>query len=212
MTKNDYTIKQLKTHNKTYMKKLILTFTLICATITTTVAQDTIQRKKRIGMLFGTNIFGSVDNNLLRTTYNGGFFYSKKFSKKFSTYHELSINRRNFNKIKLDETIEGHYSVTNLSFCFAPEYHNNKYMSILIGYGYNRVLNPKVEKTTGLIEIKKEIDNYDMLLFEYRLNYKDILVGFRYDIGLNSHFKSIDYKIQSITVNMYLNLNKLSKL
>jgi hypothetical protein len=174
-------------------------------------AQDTIQRKKRIGMLFGTNIFGSADNNILRTTYNGGFFYSKKFSKKFSTYHELSINRRNFSKIKLDEAIEGNYSVTNLSFCFAPEYHINKYMSILIGYGYNRVLNPKVEKTTGLIEIKKEIDNYDMLLFEYRLNYKDILVGFRYDIGLNSHFKSIDYKIQSITINMYLNLNRLSK-
>jgi hypothetical protein len=201
-------IKSLKINILKKVICLVLLFFLIMSNVN---AQDTIQRKKRIGMLFGTNIFGSADNNILRTTYNGGFFYSKKFSKKFSTYHELSINRRNFNKIKLDETIEGNYSVTNLSFCFAPEYHINKYMSILIGYGYNRVLNPKVEKTTGLIEIKKEIDNYDMLLFEYRLNYKDILVGFRYDIGLNSHFKSIDYKIQSITINMYLNLNRLSK-
>jgi hypothetical protein len=188
---------------------LVLLFFLIMSNLN---AQDTIEPKKRIGMLFGTNIFGSADNYILRTTYNGGFFYSKKFSKKFSTYHELSINRRNFSKIKLDETIEGNYSVTNLSFCFAPEYHINKYMSVLIGYGYNRILNPKLEKTTGPIEINKEIDNYDMLLFEYRLNYKDVLVGFRYDIGLNSHFKSIDYKIQSITINMYLNLNRLSNL
>jgi hypothetical protein len=194
------------------LKKVICLILLFFFIMSNVNAQDTIETKKRIGMLFGTNIFGSADNNILRTTSNGGFFYSKKLSKKFSTYHELSINRRNFSKIKLDETIEGNYSVTNLSFCFAPEYHINKYMSALIGYGYNRNLNPKLEKTTGPIEIKKEIDNYDMLLFEYRLNYKDVVVGFRYDIGLNSHFKSIDYKIQSITVNMYLNLKKLSNL
>jgi hypothetical protein len=202
----------IKSLKQNMMEKAICSILLFFLIMSNLNAQDTIEPKIRIGMLFGTNIFGSADNNILRTTYNGGFFYSKKFSKKFSTYHELSINRRNFSKIKFDETIEGNYSVTNLSFCFAPEYHINKYMSVLIGYGYNRTLNPKLEKTTGPIEINKEIDNYDMLLFEYRLNYKDVLVGFRYDIGLNSHFKSIDYKIQSITINMYLNLNRLSNL
>ena len=136
-------IKSLKHY---MMKKVIYSVLLFFLIMSNLNAQDTIEPKKRIGMLFGTNIFGSAKNNILSTTYNGGFFYSKKFSKKFSTYHELSVKRRNFSKIKLDQTIEGNYSVTNLSFCIAPEYHINKYMSVLIGYGYNRVLNPKVEK------------------------------------------------------------------
>ncbi len=173
-------------------------------------AQDTLQTKTKFGTLFGTNICWIANNSFnLTHSAHGGLFYSYRMNKRFSLYHELSITHRDYRKFKINETTEGKYSVINLRYIIAPEFRFNKYMSVLIGYGYDKPINPTLGKSTNPIDIKKEVNNYDMILFEYRLSYKDIGFGFRYDIGLTSPLRSVNDKIQVFTINAYLNLNKL---
>ena len=98
MSNNNYLY--IKLILKKIMKKSILTLTLLCVTITTLVAQDAEPSKNKFGALLSTNIFGFNDD-FNKVDVGGGFYFSRKISKKLSIYTEMDGSSRtdSFDKI-----------------------------------------------------------------------------------------------------------------
>ena len=96
------------------MKKTFLTLALLCATITTSVAQDITPSKNKFGAILSTNIFGFNDD-FNKVDVGGGFFYSRKIANRLSIYAEIDGSWRNYGDVAIMPGLSGEFTTGNLA-------------------------------------------------------------------------------------------------
>ena len=77
------------------MKNSILYLILFATSIGSLVAQDAEPSKNKFGAILSTNIFG-FDDDFNKVDVGGGFYFSRKISKRLSIYTEIDGSSRNY--------------------------------------------------------------------------------------------------------------------
>lgn len=181
------------------MKKSFLTLALLCATITTSVAQDITPSKNKFGAILSTNIFGFNDD-FNKVDVGGGFFYSRKIANRLSIYAEIDGSWRNYGDVAISPGLSGEFTTGNLAIYIGPMFDIGKSMNLSTGLVQNYLFNPELKTTTGTKDVSSETTNYSSLFFDFRHQISNkISLGTRYEWGLNSIFKSIDRKVSTIS-------------
>jgi hypothetical protein len=188
------------------MKKLFLTLALLCATITTLVAQDITPSKNNFGVTLSTNIFG-LNDELNYVAVGGGFYFSRKITNKLSIYSEIDGSSRNYGDLAIMPSLSGEFTTGNLAIYLGPMFDIGKNMNLSTGIVQNYLFNPKLKTTTGNIDVSSEVTNFTSMFFDFRHHFGNkFSLGTRYEWGLNSMFKNSDRKVSTISFNMYLPL------
>jgi hypothetical protein len=188
------------------MKKSILTLALLCATITTSVAQDITQSKNNFGVTLSTNIFG-LNDELNHVAVGGGFYFSRKITNKLSIYSEIDGSSRNYGDLSIMPSLSGEFTTGNLAIYLGPMFDIGKNMNLSTGIVQNYLFNPKLKTTTGNIDLSSEVTNFTSMFFDFRHHFGNkFSIGTRYEWGLNSIFKNVDRKVSTISFNMFLPL------
>jgi hypothetical protein len=188
------------------MKKSILTLTLLCATITTLVAQEIAPSKNKFGVILSTNIFGFNDD-FNKVDVGGGFYFSRKISNRLSIYTEMDGSSRNYGDLALMPGLSGEFTTGNLAIFIGPMFDIGKDMNLSTGIVQNYLFNPKLKTTTGNIDVSSEVTNFTSMFFDFRHHFGNkFSIGTRYEWGLNSIFKNVDRKVSTISFNMFLPL------
>jgi len=188
------------------MKKLFLTLALLCATITTLVAQEIAPSKNKFGATLSTNIFG-FDDDFNKVDVGGGFYFSRKISKSVSIYTEMDGSSRNYGDLALMPGRSGEFTTGNLAIYLGPMFELGKDMNLSAGLVQNYLFSTKLKTSNSTKDVKDETSNYSSLFFDFRTNtYKEVVFGIRYEWGLNSMFKTIDRKVSNISFNVFLPL------
>jgi hypothetical protein len=188
------------------MKKLFLTLALLCATITTLVAQEIAPSKNKFGVVLSTNISGFNDD-FNKVDVGGGFYYTRKLSNRFSIYTEINGSSRNYGNLSLMPGLVGEFTTGNIAMYLGPMLNIGKKAHIGLGLVENYLFNPELKIATGTIDLGKETTNYSTLFFDIRKSiYKEVSLGIRYEWGLNSMFEKIDSKVNNISFNVILPL------
>lgn len=181
------------------MKKSFLTLALLCATITTSVAQDITPSKNKFGAILSTNIFGFNDD-FNKVDVGGGFFYSRKIANRLSIYAEIDGSWRNYGDVAISPGLSGEFTTGNLAIYIGPMFDIGKSMNLSTGLVQNYLFNPELKTTTGTKDVSSETTNYSSLFFDFRHQISNkISLGTRYEWGLNSMFKSTDRKVSTIS-------------
>ena len=188
------------------MKKLFLTLALLCATITTSVAQDITPSKNKFGAILSTNIFGFNDD-FNKVDVGGGFFYSRKIANRLSIYAEIDGSWRNYGDVAISPGLSGEFTTGNLAIYIGPMFDIGKSMNLSTGLVQNYLFNPELKTTTGNKDVSSEVTNFTSMFFDFRHHFGNkFSLGTRYEWGLNSMFKNSDRKVSTISFNMYLPL------
>ena len=188
------------------MKKLFLTLALLCATITTLVAQDITPSKNNFGVTLSTNIFG-LNDELNYVAVGGGFYFSRKITNKLSIYSEIDGSSRNYGDLAIMPSLSGEFTTGNLAIYLGPMFDIGKNMNLSTGIVKNYLFNPKLKTTTGNIDVSSEVTNFTSMFFDFRHHFGNkFSLGTRYEWGLNSMFNNSDRKVSTISFNMYLPL------
>jgi hypothetical protein len=188
------------------MKKSILTLALLCATITTIVAQEIAPSKNKFGVTLSTNIFG-LNDDLNHVAVGGGFYFSRKISKRLSIYTEIDGSSRNYGDQSIMPGLSGEFTTGNVAFYFGPMFDIGKEMNIGLGIVENYLFNSELETKTSTKDISAETNNYSSLYFDFRHQFGNKFgLGTRYEWGLNSIFKNVDRKVSTISFNLFLPL------
>jgi hypothetical protein len=188
------------------MKKSILTFALLYLTITTLVAQDVEPSKNKFGAILSTNIFGFNDD-FNKVDVGGGFYFSRKISKRLSIYTEIDGSSRNYGDLALMPGQSGEFTTGNLAVYIGPMFDIGKKSNLSSGLAQNYLFSSDLKTTTGTKDVSSETTNYSSLFFDFRHEISNkISLGTRYEWGLNSMFKSTDRKVSTISFNMFLPL------
>jgi hypothetical protein len=188
------------------MKKLFLTLALLCATITTLVAQEIAPSKNKFGALLSTNIFGFNDD-FNKVDVGGGFYFSRKISNRLSIYTEMDGSSRNYGDLALMPGLSGEFTTGNLALYIGPMFDIGKSMNLSTGLVQNYLFNPELKTTTGNKDVSSEVTNFTSMFFDFRHHFGNkFSLGTRYEWGLNSMFKNSDRKVSTISLNMYLPL------
>jgi hypothetical protein len=188
------------------MKKSILTFTLLCVTITTLVAQDAEPSKNKFGAILSTNIFGFNDD-FNKVDVGGGFYFSRKISKRLSIYTEIDGSSRNYGDLALMPGQSGEFTTGNLAVYIGPMFDIGKMSNLSFGVAENYILTPELKTATGTKDVSSETTNYSSLFFDFRHHFGNkFSLGTRYEWGINSIFKNSDRKVSTISFNMFLPL------
>jgi hypothetical protein len=181
------------------MKKSILTLALLCATITTSVAQEIAPSKNKFGAILSTNIFGFNDD-LNNVAVGGGFFYSRKITNRLSIYAEMDGSSRNYGDVAISPGLSGEFTTGNLAVYIGPMFDIGKKSNLSSGLAQNYLFSSELKTTTGSKDVSSETTNYSSLFFDFRHQISNkISLGTRYEWGLNSIFKSIDRKVSTIS-------------
>jgi hypothetical protein len=181
------------------MKKSILTLALLCATITTSVAQEIAPSKNKFGAILSTNIFGFNDD-LNNVAVGGGFFYSRKITNRLSIYAEMDGSSRNYGDVAISPGLSGEFTTGNLAVYIGPMFDIGKKSNLSSGLAQNYLFSSELKTTTGSKDVSSETTNYSSLFFDFRHQISNkISLGTRYEWGLNSMFKSIDRKVSTIS-------------
>jgi hypothetical protein len=192
------------------MKKSILTLTLLCVTITTLVAQDAEPSKNKFGALLSTNIFGFNDD-FNKVDVGGGFYFSRKISKRLSIYTEIDGSSRNYGDLALMPGQSGEFTTGNLAVYIGPMFNIGKKSNLSSGLAQNYLFSSDLKTTTGTKDVSSETTNYSSLFFDYRHEISNkISLGTRYEWGLNSMFKSTDRKVSTISFTAIIQFGKKS--
>ena len=192
------------------MKKSILTLALLCSTITTLVAQDAEPSKNKFGAILSTNIFGFNDD-FNKVDVGGGFYFSRKISKRLSIYTEIDGSSRNYGDLALMPGQSGEFTTGNLAFYIGPMFDIGKMSNLSFGVAENYVFSPELKTATGTKEVSSETTNYSSLFFDFRHEISNkISLGTRYEWGLNSMFKSTDRKVSTISFTAIIQFGKKS--
>ncbi len=192
------------------MKKLFLTLALLCATITTLVAQEIAPSKNKFGALLSTNIFGFNDD-FNKVDVGGGFYFSRKISNRLSIYTEMDGSSRNYGDLALMPGLSGEFTTGNLALYIGPMFDIGKSMNLSTGLVQNYLFNPELKTTTGNKDVSSEVTNYSSLFFDFRHEISNkISLGTRYEWGLNSMFKSTDRKVSTISFTAIIQFGKKS--
>ena len=188
------------------MKKLFLILALLCATITTLVAQEIAPSKNKFGVILSTNIFGFNDD-YNKVDVGGGFYFSRKISKRLSIYTEIDGSSRNYGDLALMPGQRGEFTTGNLAFYIGPMFDIGKMSNLIFGVAENYIFNPELKTATGTKEVSSETTNYSSLFFDFRHHFGNkFSLGTRYEWGINSIFKSSDRKVSTISFTMFLPL------
>ena len=196
------------------MKKSFLTLALLCATITTIVAQEIAPSKNKFGVTLSTNIFGfneglnKVDvEGFNKVDVGGGFYFSRKISNRLSIYTEMDGSSRNYGDLALMPGLSGEFTTGNLAIYLGPMFDIGKSMNLSTGLVQNYLFNPELKTTTGNKDVSSEVTNFTSMFFDFRHHFGNkFSLGTRYEWGLNSMFKNSDRKVSTISFNMYLPL------
>jgi hypothetical protein len=192
------------------MKKSILTLTLLCVTITTLVAQDAEPSKNKFGALLSTNIFGFNDD-FNKVDVGGGFYFSRKISKRLSIYTEIDGSSRNYGDLALMPGQSGEFTTGNLAVYIGPMFNIGKKSNLSSGLAQNYLFSSDLKTTTGTKDVSSETTNYSSLFFDFRHEISNkISLGTRYEWGLNSMFKSTDRKVSTISFTAIIQFGKKS--
>lgn len=194
------------------MKKSILTLVLLCLTITTLVAQEIAPSKNKFGAILSTNIFGFNDD-FNKVDVGGGFYFSRKISKRVSIYTEIDGSSRNYGDLALMPGQSGEFTTGNLAVYIGPMFDIGKKSNLSSGLAQNYLFSSDLKTTTGTKDVSSETTNYSSLYFDFRHQIGNkISLGTRYEWGLNSIFKSIDRKVSTISFNAIIQFGKESNL
>jgi hypothetical protein len=186
------------------MKKSFLTLALLCATITTSVAQDITPSKNKFGAILSTNIFGFNDD-FNKVYVGGGFFYSRKIANRLSIYAEIDGSWRNYGDVAISPGLSGEFTTGNLAVYIGPMFDIGKKSNLSSGLAQNYLFSSELKTTTGTKDVSSEVTNFTSLFFDFRYQISNkISLGTRYEWGLNSMFKSIDKKVTNIAFNMFI--------
>jgi hypothetical protein len=186
------------------MKKSFLTLALLCATITTSVAQDITPSKNKFGAILSTNIFGFNDD-FNKVDVGGGFFYSRKIANRLSIYAEIDGSWRNYGDVAISPGLSGEFTTGNLALYIGPMFDIGKSMNLSTGLMQNYLFNPELKTATGTKNISTETTNFSSLFFDFRYQISNkISLGTRYEWGLNSILKTTDRKVTNIAFNMFI--------
>jgi hypothetical protein len=192
------------------MKKSILTLALLCSTITTLVAQDAEPSKNKFGAILSTNIFGFNDD-FNKVDVGGGFYFSRKISKRLSIYTEIDGSSRNYGDLALMPGQSGEFTTGNLAVYIGPMFDIGKKSNLSSGLAQNYLFSSDLKTTTGTKDVSSETTNYSSLFFDFRHEISNkISLGTRYEWGLNSMFKSTDRKVSTISFTAIIQFGKKS--
>ena len=192
------------------MKKSILTFALLYLTITTLVAQDVEPSKNKFGAILSTNIFGFNDD-FNKVDVGGGFYFSRKISKRLSIYTEIDGSSRNYGDLALMPGQSGEFTTGNLAVYIGPMFDIGKKSNLSSGLAQNYLFSSDLKTTTGTKDVSSETTNYSSLFFDFRHQISNkISLGTRYEWGLNSMFKSTDRKVSTISFTAIIQFGKKS--
>ena len=208
MSNNNYFY--IKLILKKIMKKSILTLTLLCVTITTLVAQEIAPSKNKFGVILSTNIFG-FDDDFNKVDVGGGFYFSRKISKRLSIYTEIDGSSRNYGDLALMPGQSGEFTTGNLAVYIGPMFDIGKKSNLSSGLAQNYLFSSELKTTTGSKDVSSETTNYSSLFFDFRHQISNkISLGTRYEWGLNSMFKSTDRKVSTISFTAIIQFGKKS--
>ncbi|MFY8181504.1 MAG: hypothetical protein ACOVLG_06985 [Flavobacterium sp.] len=186
------------------MKKSFLTLTLLCATITTLVAQDITPSKNKFGAILSTNIFG-LNDDLNHVGVGGGFYFSRKITNRLSIYSQIDGSWRNYEDVAISPGLSGEFTTGNLALYIGPMFDIGKSMNLSTGLMQNYLFNPELKTATGTKNISTETTNFSSLFFDFRYQISNkISLGTRYEWGLNSILKTTDRKVTNIAFNMFI--------
>ena len=188
------------------MKKLFLTLALLCATITTLVAQEIAPSKNKFGALLSTNIFGFNDD-FNKVDVGGGFYFSRKISNRLSIYTEMDGSSRNYGDLALMPGLSGKFTTGNLAIYIGPMFDIGKSMNLSTGLVQNYLFNPELKTPNGNKDVSSEVTNFTSMFFDFRHHFGNkFSLGTRYEWGLNSMFNNSDRKVSTISFSMFLPL------
>ena len=187
------------------MKKSFLTLALLCCTITTLVAQEIAPSKNKFGAILSTNIFGFNDD-FNKVDVGGGFYFSRKISKRLSIYTEINGSSRNYGDLALMPGLGGVFTTGNLAVYIGPMLDIGKKSNLSSGLAQNYLFSPDLKTSTHTEDVSSETTNYSSLYFDFRHQISnEISLGTRYEWGLNSMFKSIDRKVSTVSLLLLFN-------
>jgi hypothetical protein len=188
------------------MKKSFLTLALLCAIITTIVAQEIAPSKNKFGVILSTNIFGFNDD-FNKVDVGGGFYFSRKISKRLSIYTEIDGSSRNYGDLALMPGQSGEFTTGNLTVYIGPMFDIGKELNLSFGVVENYLFSSELKTATGTKDVSSETTNYSSLFFDFRHHFGNkFSLGTRYEWGINSIFKNSDRKVSTISFNMFLPL------
>ena len=186
------------------MKKSILILILYSISTVTLVAQDIDPSKNKIGMTLSTNLFGFNDD-LNKVDVGGGFYFSRKISKRFSIYTEIDGFSRNYGNLAIMPGLSGEFTTGNFAIFIAPMFDIGKKSNLSLGLARNYLFRSELKTKTSTKDISSETTNYSSLFFDFRHQISNkISLGTRYEWGLNSIFKNSDRKVSTISFNMFI--------
>ena len=181
------------------MKNSILFLFLFSTSIGSLVAQDVEPSKNKFGAILSTNIFGFNDD-INKVDVGGGFYFSRKISKRVSIYTEIDGSSRNYGDLALMPGQSGEFTTGNLAVYIGPMFDIGKKSNLSSGLAQNYLFSSDLKTTTGTKDVSSETTNYSSLYFDFRHQISnEISLGTRYEWGLNSMFKSIDRKVSTIS-------------
>ena len=188
------------------MKNSILFLILFTTSIGSLLAQDVEPSKNKFGVILSTNIFG-FDDDFNKVDVGGGFYFSRKISKRLSIYTEIDGSSRNYGDQSIMPGLSGEFTTGNVAFYFGPMFDIGKEMNIGLGIVENYLFNSELETKTSTKDISAETNNYSSLYFDFRHQFGNKFgLGTRYEWGLNSIFKNSDRNVSTISFNMFLPL------
>jgi len=188
------------------MKNAILFLILLTTSIGSLLAQDAEPSKNKFGVVLSTNIFG-FDDDFNKVDVGGGFYFSRKISKRLSIYTEIDGSSRNYGDLALMPGQSGEFTTGNLAVYIGPMFDIGKMSNLIFGVAENYIFNPELKTATGTKEVSSETTNYSSLFFDFRHHFGNkFSLGTRYEWGINSIFKNSDRKVSTISFNMFLPL------
>ena len=194
------------------MKNSILLIILLATSIGSLVAQDVEPSKNKFGAILSTNIFGFNDD-FNKVDVGGGFYFSRKISKKLSIYTEMDGSSRNYGDLALMPGQSGEFTTGNLAIFIGPMFDIGKKSNLSFGVAENYLFSSELKTATGTKEVSSETTNYSSLFFDFRHHFGNkFSLGTRYEWGLNSMFKSTDRKVSTISFTAIIQFGKKSNL
>ena len=188
------------------MKNAILFLILLTTSIGSLLAQDAEPSKNKFGVVLSTNIFG-FDDDFNKVDVGGGFYFSRKISKRLSIYAEIDGSSRNYGDLALMPGQRGEFTTGNLAFYIGPMFDIGKMSNLSFGVAENYIFSPELKTATGTKDVSSETTNYSSLFFDFRHHFGNkFSLGTRYEWGANSIFKNSDRKVSTISFNMFLPL------
>jgi hypothetical protein len=155
-----------------------------------------------------TNIFG-FDDDFNKVDVGGGFYFSRKISKRLSIYTEMDGSSRNYGDLAIMPGLSGEFTTGNLAVYIGPMFDIRKTSNLSLGLVQNYLISSKLKTSNSTRDVSAETTNYSSLFFDFRHQISNkISLGTRYEWGLNSMFKSIDRKVSTISFTAIIHFGK----